>query len=90
MTNMTNMDFRDVDVKYAYLIKECLEYVLNVRRIHPEEEIIDIIMTFCFEKNIDSEEMGDAISQDEYFKQLVKLDVVTVDKEESNLDLEDW
>lgn len=84
------MDFKDVDIRYANLIKGCLDYILNVKKEDNKAEIIDIIIDFCFKNNIDPSEMGDAISQDEYFKQLIKINGDTTTKENSNLDLDDW
>ena len=88
--SMYSEHLRNVDIKYANLIKSCLEYVLKVKKNHKDEEIVGIIMDYCLKYDIDPEEMGDAISQDEYFKQLIKINEDSVKKEDSNLDLDDW
>ena len=88
--SMYSEHLRNVDIKYANLIKGCLGYVLEVKKNHKDEEIIGIIMDYCLKYDIDPEEMGDAISQDEYFKQLIKINEDSVKKEDSNLDLDDW
>lgn len=85
-----SLDLREVDIRYAKLIKDCLEYILKVKRDNNDSEIVDIIVDFCFKNDINPEEMGDAISQDEYFKQLIKVNGDITNKENSALDLDDW
>lgn len=83
-------DFREVDIRYANMIKDCLDYILSVKKENITEGIIDIVLDFCFKNDIDPSEMGDAISQDEYFKQLIKVNDTVISEEESNLDLDEW
>lgn len=84
------MESEEMDIRYAYLCKRCLDFILNVRKQNISEPILSIIETFCFKNNILLEEMGDAISQDAEFKELILLDTKVKPQENVDLDLEDW
>ena len=80
----------DIDIKYAYLCKKCLDFILKIRKENISEPLTSIIETICFRNNILIEEMGDAISQDIEFKNLILLDTKAKSAENIDLDLEDW
>jgi hypothetical protein len=63
-----------MDVYYAELTKRLLVYVLNVRESNPDEPLVQIITQWCFENDLDPALVGDAISQDFYFKRYIEND----------------
>lgn len=82
----------DIDLKYAKIVKDCLDYIVKIRTENPTMKLLDIIQSFCFEHELDVEEVGDAISQDYYFKQLIEDDMKISEEKLNNqqTELDEW
>ena len=66
----------ELSKKYPYIISELMEYI-NVKKqsgINDNASLLDIIMDFCFKKELDVEMVGDAIQSDIYFKSFIEKD----------------
>lgn len=84
----------EMDRYYALITKDVLDYILMFREKHPEEPLVQIITQYCFEKNLEPELVGDAISQDYYFKQYIENDCKAFPEycleQKSSTKIEDW
>ncbi len=58
----------------SLLIQDILKYIDEVKQTGAEDTLSDIILEYCWKKGIDELEVGDAISDDVKFKQLIEWD----------------
>lgn len=65
------------DIEYAKLTNEVLKFVVSERSKNNTLSIVDLIVSYCFKRDIEPELVGDAISQDFYFKRLIENDMKT-------------
>lgn len=83
-----------MDRYYAELTKDVLNFILQIREKDPTEPLVQIITQYCFENEIEPELVGDAISQDYYFKQYIENDCKTFPeyclKQVSSQQIEEW
>lgn len=63
------------DTAYARITNDVLKFVLKEKAKNSALSIVELITSFCFMKNLEVEMVGDAISQDFYFKQLIETDL---------------
>ena len=63
------------DTVYAKIVNDVLKFVLKEKTKDSSLPIVDLITSYCFKKNLEIEMVGDAISQDFYFKQLIDRDL---------------
>ena len=63
------------DTVYAKIFNDVLKFVLKEKTKDKTLPIVDLIASYCFKKNLEIEMVGDAISQDFYFKQLIDRDL---------------
>lgn len=63
------------DTVYAKIVNDVLKFVLKEKTKDKTLPIVDLITSYCFKKNLEIEMVGDAISQDFYFKQLIDRDL---------------
>ena len=70
------------DTVYAKIANEVLKFVLKEKERNNTLSIVDLITSFCFKKNLEVEMVGDAISQDFYFKKLIETDLKSRDIQE--------
>ena len=63
------------DTVYAKIVNDVLKFVLKEKTRDSSLPIVDLITSYCFKKNLEIEMVGDAISQDFYFKQLIDRDL---------------
>lgn len=59
---------------YPFLINDILKYIEEMKKIDESLSLTEIIVNYSFKKKIDLKLIGDAISEDEYFKQFIKKD----------------
>lgn len=61
---------------FPYLIKDILEYieVIKKSKYYSGESLVEIITQYALDNKIDIRLIGDAISEDEYFKTFIKHD----------------
>lgn len=76
------------DIEYAKLTKDILNYIIAIRTEEPDMELMDIIFSYCFKNDLDVELVGDAISQDQQFKELIEMDINANKKKD--VDLDEW
>lgn len=63
------------DNVYARITNDVLKFVMREKSKNSSLSIVELITSFCFVKNLEIELVGDAISQDFYFKQLIETDL---------------
>lgn len=63
------------DNVYARITNDVLKFVMREKAKNSSLSIVELITSFCFVKNLEIELVGDAISQDFYFKQLIETDL---------------
>ena len=59
---------------YPFLINNILEYIEEMKKEDESLSLIEIIVNYSFKNKIDLKLIGDAISEDEYFKQFIEKD----------------
>lgn len=67
------MDYEADD--YPYLINEIMNFIIKIKKKDPDQSLIDIIYDYSFKNEIDIELIGDAISEDVYFKSFIEKDL---------------
>lgn len=63
------------DTVYARITNDVLKYVLKEKSKNTGLSIVELITSYCFKMSLEPELVGDAISQDFYFKQLIEKDL---------------
>lgn len=59
---------------YPFLVSEVMKYIELIKTKEKDTSLIDIIYDFCFKNSIEIELVGDAISNDVYFKSFIEKD----------------
>ncbi len=85
----------EMDKYYASLTSALLGYIFNIREKHPDEPLVQIITQWCFKNDLDPELVGDAISQDFYFKRYIENDCKAyseyrLDGDFNEFQVDDW
>lgn len=70
------------DLTYAKIANDVLKFVLRQKSLNSTLSIVDLITSYCFKMSLEPELVGDAISQDFYFKQLIEKDVRAKESED--------
>jgi hypothetical protein len=78
-----------LDLEYSKIIKNVLDYIRLKRLAKNSDSILDLIFSFAFENNLDLELVGDAISQDINFKELIQKDM-NFEKHNIKDNINDW
>ena len=78
-----------LDLVYSKIIKNVLDYIRLKRLAKNSDSILDLIFSFAFENNLDLELVGDAISQDINFKELIQKDM-NFEKHNIKDNINDW
>lgn len=75
---------------YPFLVMEIMEYINEVKEQEHDMPLIEIITDFGRKHNIEPELIGDAITDDVYFKSFIEKDCQyhNIFKNENNPD--DW
>lgn len=70
------------DLTYAKIANDVLKFVLRQKSLNSTLSIVDLITSYCFKMSLEPELVGDAISQDFYFKQLIEKDIKAKESED--------
>lgn len=74
-TNANNLiDIKDVEAAYPIIVKEVMKHIEQVKKTDSESTLFDIVLDFCFKRELQIELVGDAIASDEYFKSFIEKD----------------
>ncbi len=65
----------ETDRYYARVVNDVLNFVLSEKSKNYAMSLVDIITSYCFKNDLEPELVGDAISQDFYFKRLIEQDL---------------
>ncbi len=68
----TNIPFEEKD--YYFEVQKLIEYIIKIKEEDRSISILDGILDYCNRYDIPEELIGDAISTDVYFKDLIKKD----------------
>jgi len=69
-------DNADIESKtYPVLLNTLLKYITSMKEQDKETSIMDLILEFGMRNSLDIELIGDAISTDEYFKNILSKDL---------------
>lgn len=69
-------DNADLESKaYPVLLNTLLKYIISIKEKDKETSIMDLILEFSMRNSLDIELIGDAISTDEYFKNILTKDL---------------
>lgn len=60
---------------YPVLLNTLLKYIISIKEQDKETSIMDLILEFSMRNSIDIELIGDAISTDEYLKNIISKDL---------------
>ena len=60
---------------YPILLNKLLKYIIKVKEVDKEISIMDLLLEYSMRNSLDLELIGDAISTDEYFKNIVQKDM---------------
>jgi len=78
--------------QYPFLINDILKYIDHMKKIDNSIPLFDIIIEYAFKYEIDIDLIGDAISNDVYFKSFIEKDckVSGLLKDKSHSPIEKW
>lgn len=60
---------------YPTMLNELLNYIIKIKQNDKETSIMDLILEYSMRNSLDLELVGDAISTDEYFKNIIEKDL---------------
>ena len=60
---------------YPILLNKLLKYIIKVKEVDKEISIMDLLLEYSMRNSLELELIGDAISTDEYFKNIVQKDM---------------
>ena len=60
---------------YPVLLNKILKYIIKVKESDKETSMLDLILEYSMRNSLDIELIGDAISTDEYFKNILQKDL---------------
>lgn len=66
------MNYTEED--YPLLISQIMQHIEEIKRKDKDSSLLDIIYDFAFKNGVDIELVGDAISNDVYFKSFIEKD----------------
>lgn len=75
--------YNEYSGSYPELVNEVLEYIINEREFDETLSIIDLICSFCVKHNYNPIMVGDAISDDFYFKKLIENEILASNSKET-------
>lgn len=75
---------------YPELINKLLKYIISIKEKDKEISIIDLILEYSMRNDIDIELIGDAISSDAYFKNILEQDLSLNNYNTVKKDNYDW
>ncbi len=60
---------------YPTILNELLNYIIKIKQNDKEISIMDLILEYSMRNSLELELIGDAISTDEYFKNIIEKDL---------------
>ena len=60
---------------YPILLNKLLKYIIKIKEVDKEISIMDLLLEYSMRNSLELELIGDAISTDEYFKNIVQKDM---------------
>lgn len=60
---------------YPTMLNELLNFIIKIKENDKETSIMDLILEYSMRNSLDLELVGDAISTDEYFKNIIEKDL---------------
>lgn len=75
---------------YPVLINTLLKYIISIKEKDKETSIMDLILEFSMRNSLDIELIGDAISTDEYFKNILTKDLEMTNYNSVKSQNNDW
>lgn len=60
---------------YPVLLNKILKYIIKVKEFDKETSMLDLILEYSMRNSLDIELVGDAISTDDYFKNILQKDL---------------
>lgn len=60
---------------YPTMLNKLLNYIIKIKQNDKETSIMDLILEYSMRNSLDLELVGDAISTDEYFKNIIEKDL---------------
>lgn len=75
---------------YPVLINTLLKYIISIKEKDKETSIMDLILEFSMRNSLDIELIGDAISTDEYFKNILTKDLEMTNYNSVKAQNNDW
>lgn len=63
------------DKYYPTMLNELLNYIIKIKQNDKEISIMDLILEYSMRNSLELELIGDAISTDEYFKNIIEKDL---------------
>lgn len=96
-TTLTNLEKENIEataalesIAYPVLINTLLKYIINIKEQDKETSIMDLILEFSMRNSLDIELIGDAISTDEYFKNILTKDLEMTNYNSVKAQNNDW
>lgn len=83
--NSTDDTYEEFKGTSPELVQDVLKYIIDEKKNNSELSLIDLIYSYCVKKNYNPIMVGEAISDDYYFKTLIANDITAV-----NVADEDW
>lgn len=75
MNNLIDtIDVDDVETAYPIIVQEVMKHIEEVKKTDSESSLFDIVLDFCFKRELQIELVGDAIASDTYFKSFIEKD----------------
>lgn len=75
---------------YPVLLNTLLKYIINKKEKDRETSIMDLILEYSMRESLDIELIGDAISTDEYFKNILIKDLEIHNYNSVKVQNHDW
>lgn len=75
---------------YPVLINKLLKYIIYIKEQDKETSIMDLILEFSMRNSLDIELIGDAISTDEYLKNIISKDLEMNNYNSVKIQNNDW
>ncbi len=75
---------------YPILLNTLLKYITNIKEQDKQISIMDLILEYSMRNSLDIELIGDAISTDEYFKNILAKDLELTNYNTVKKENNDW
>jgi hypothetical protein len=75
---------------YPVLLNTLLKYIISIKEQDKETSIMDLILEFGMRNSLDIELIGDAISTDEYLKNIISKDLEMNNYNSVKIQNNDW